>query len=136
MEQLIDLLYLDEPGPNGIIYPTAVVQVAVTEFEERIKNSGGILGECSIPAETQLDKEPTDRYTSIDLGRVSHIVLHMWIDKRTLKCKVKLLGKYAQITDLLPLTFEGIPRATGHIENKVCTLYSLITVDLALIDTK
>jgi hypothetical protein len=75
---------------------------------------------------------------SIDLGRVSHIVKHMWIEKRRMVCKVKLLGKYAEIAKHMDIEFMGVPRAVGVIEGKaperVCTKYDIITVDLALPD--
>ena len=136
MEQLIDLLYLDELDPSGVIYPTAVVARAVQEIEERIKKSDGILGECSIPMNTNFNTTPDLRYQSIDMGRVSHIVRHVWIEKKRLKCKVKLLGQYAQIRELMPVSFEGVPRAIGAVEGsdkeKVCTEYTLITVDLSM----
>ena len=136
MEQLIDLLYLDELDPSGVIYPTEVVARAVKEMEERIKKTDGILGECSIPTGTNFYATPDARYQSIDMGRVSHIVRHVWIEKKRLKCKVKLLGRYAQIRELMPVAFEGIPRAIGAVEGsgkgKVCTEYTLITVDLSM----
>ncbi len=138
MEQLIDLLYLDELDPSGVIYPSAVVARAVEKIVERINKTDGILGECGIPVGTSFDRSPDERYQSIDMGRVSHIVRHVWIEKKRLKCKVKLLGQYAQIRELMPVTFEGIPRAIGAIEGKgkerVCTEYNLITVDLAMTD--
>jgi hypothetical protein len=136
MEQLIDLLYLDELDPSGVIYPTDVVALAVQKIEERIKKTNGILGECGIPVGTSFDRSPDIRYQSIDMGRVSHIVRHVWIEKKRLKCKVKLLGQYAEIRELMPVSFEGIPRAIGVVEGKgkekVCTEYTLITVDLAM----
>lgn len=140
MEQLIDLLELDKMTSDGVIYPTAVVAKAVAAFEERIKKDGGVLGECSPPQNTQYAETPDVRYQSIDTNRVSHIVRHVWIDNKLLKCKVKLLGRYAEILDLMTLSFHGIPRAVGTMEGsdtqKVCTDYTLITVDLSLNDLK
>lgn len=141
MEQLIDLLYLDQRlESTGVIYPTAVILRAVQDFEDRIKSSGGILGECSMPTGTDMEQEPSLRYTSIDMGRVSHIVQHAWVENNLLKCKVKLLGQYAQIAELMPVEYEGIPRATGAVEgnprDRVCTEYTLITVDLSLTEIK
>ena len=136
MEQLIDLMYLDELDPSGVIYPTEVVARAVQEIEKRINKTDGILGECSIPVGTDFYATPDIRYQSIDMGRVSHIVRHVWIEKKRLKCKVKLLGQYAQIRELMPVSFAGVPRAIGAVEGKgkekVCTEYTLITVDLAM----
>ncbi len=136
MEQLIQLLYLDELDPSGILYPSPVVVNAVGEFEKLIQKYDGVLGECSVPDGVNWDGEPDLRYMTIDLGRVSHIVKHVWIEKRKMMCKVKLLGKYAEIAKLMNLEFKGVPRATGVIEGKeperVCTKYDIITVDLAL----
>ena len=126
MEKLLELMRLDEPDKLGTVYPTAVVATGIAEFEERIKTSNGILGECSPPSSDA-------RYGYIDLSRVSHIVQHIWIDKKILKCKVKLLGQYAQIADITNAEFEGVPRAVGFLEGqKVCTEYTLITIDLSL----
>ena len=135
MEQLIQLLYLNVPNPNGgIIYPSNVIEDACMEFEKRIEKRGGMLGECGIPIDINWDNEPPTRYMEIDLVRASHIVRHVWVEDHKLQCKVQLLSKYAEIADLLNVEFLGIPRATGVIEegSKTCTSYTLITVDLAL----
>jgi len=134
MEQLIQLLYLDAPDPNGLIYPTNVVEDACTEFTDRIKKRGGMLGECGIPTDINWDNDPPARYMEIDLVRASHIVRHVWIEDHTLNCKVQLLSKYAEIAQELNIDFLGVPRATGAFEesSKMCTKYTLITVDLAL----
>jgi hypothetical protein len=138
MEQLIQLLYLDEVDPSGIVYPATVVGNAIQEFEKIIQKHDGVLGECSVPSGIEWDGEPQSRYMSIDLSRVSHIVKHLWIEKRRMMCKVKLLGKYAEIAKHMDIEFMGVPRATGVIEGKaperVCTKYDIITVDLALPD--
>lgn len=126
MEKLLELMRLDEPDNQGIVYPTAVVAKAIAVFEDRIKSTNGVLGECSPPLSDA-------RHGYIDLSRVSHIVQHVWIDKKILKCKVKLLGQYAQIEDITTLDFDGIPRAVGVLEGqKVCTEYTLVTIDLSL----
>jgi len=134
MEQLIELMRLEEPHEiTGVIYPTGVVLKAVEQFEARIKESpesGGILGECSPPAYDPARGLDT-RYRSIDLVRASHIVRHLWVEKKTLICKVKLLGKYAEMAKYLDINFDGLPRATGVIEGEnVCTDYTIITIDL------
>jgi len=135
MEQLIELMRLDEPCPNGTIYPTAVVAKGVKDIEDRIALTNGVLGECNPPAAKAGSVEITKRFTRIDMARVSHIVQHVWIDNKTLMCKIKLLGKYAEISHHMDITFGGIPRSTGLLEgdnSNVCTEYSMITVDLAL----
>jgi hypothetical protein len=134
MEQLIQLLPLDVPDPNGIIYPTNVVEDACTEFNNRIKKRGGMLGECGIPPDISWDNDPPARYMEIDLVRASHIVRYVWVEDHTLQCKVQLLSKYAEIAQELDVDFLGVPRATGAFEegSKTCTKYTLITVDLAL----
>ena len=134
MEQLIQLLYLDTPVNNGIIYPTGVIEAACLEFEERIKPRGGVLGECGIPTDINWDGDPPARYMEIDLTRASHIVRHVWVENQTLNCKVQLLSKYAEISQELNVDFLGIPRSTGVVDegSKMCTKYTLITVDLAV----
>ena len=140
MEQLIDLIRLEEFDSAGVLYPTAVIQRAVNEFETRIALTDGILGECSIPTGAQFDNSPDTRYLSVDMGRVSHIVRHVWIEHKQLKCKIKLLGQYAQMCELMPIAFDGIARASGIVEGSpgelVCTDYSLITVDLSMNELK
>lgn len=126
---------LDEAHPaTGIIYPTSVVSKAVEQIENRIKEStetGGVLGECSAPPDYDASRGVNARYLSIDLARVSHIVRHVWIEKKTLICKIKLLGKYAEMAKLLDISFNGSIRATGIVEGeKVCTDYTIITIDL------
>lgn len=136
MEQLIQLLRLDEPDLDGNIYPQAVVNSAVQKFEERIQKYNGVMGECSIPNDLQMAQNPDVRFVSIDLGRVSHIVRHVWIENKTLMCKIKLLGKYAQLAELMDVEFLAVPRAGGEMDGVkgrlVCTNYSLVTVDLVL----
>jgi hypothetical protein len=134
MEQLIQLLYLDVPDPNGNIYPTNVVEDACTEFNSRIKKRGGMLGECGIPIDVDWNNDPSGRYMEIDLVRASHIVRHVWVKDHELQCKVQLLSKYAEIAKELDVDFLGVPRATGSFEegSKTCTNYTLITVDLVL----
>lgn len=133
MEKLLELMRLDEPDKTGIIYPSAVVLAAVKDAEDRIALTNGILGECTPPIQ-----EPSGvkaRHAYIDLSRISHIVQHIWIENKRLMCKVKLLGQYAQVEDIMTLGFEGVARATGIIEGereRVCTEYTLITVDLSL----
>lgn len=138
MEQLIQIMRLDEPDEIGIIYPTLVVKDAVQNIEERIQHADGVLGECSPPPRDEID-ESDSRLVSIDLARTSHIVKHLWIEDRTLMCKVKLLGKYADIAKHMNVEFHGVPRATGIIDGKepdrVCTKYTIITIDLALIES-
>ena len=135
MEQLMQILLLDTPDANGVIYPTGVIETACFEFEKRLKEGrGGILGECGIPTGINWDGDPSGRYMEIDLSRASHIVRHVWVEDGKLNCKVQLLSKYAEIADLLNVDFYGIPRSTGAFEagSKVCSTYTLITVDLAL----
>jgi hypothetical protein len=136
MEQLIYLLPLDTPVHNGTIYPSSVIEDACREFEERIKKRGGMLGECSIPPDINWDEDVPipERYMNIDLARASHIVRHAWVENGSLNCKVQLLSKYAEISDLLNIDYLGVPRSTGSIEagSNVCTAYTLITVDLAM----
>jgi hypothetical protein len=134
MEQIIQLLHLGVPDPNGIVYPTNIVEDACTEFNARIKERGGMLGEYGIPADINWDTEPPTRYMEIDPIRASHIVRHVWVEDHTLQCKVHLLSKYAEIADLFNVDFLGIPRATGaFVEgSSTCTKYTLITVDLIL----
>lgn len=140
MEQLIDLLRIDELDEVGVIYPAALMRKAVADFEERINLTEGVLGECSPPVGAQFDNSPDMRYMSIDMGRVSHIVRHVWIEQNWMKCKVKLLGQYAEIRNLMPVTFDGIARASGLVEGVpgelVCTAYTLITVDLSMKELK
>jgi len=134
MEKLLELMRLDEPDNQGIVYPTAVVAKAIAEFEDRIKSTNGVMGECNPPS-TNSSTGVDPRHGTIDLSRVSHIVQHIWIEKKILKCKVKLLGHYAQIENIMNLEFEGVPRAIGVLEgHKVCTDYTLITVDLSLME--
>ena len=133
MEQLIDLMPLDCIHENGAFYPFAVVSDAVDEFNKRIEPRNGALGECTIPILTNWQGPPEARYLQVDLSRASHIVRHVWIDDFILKCKVTLLGQYAEMAREMDFHFLGVPRATGVTgDDGVCTKYTLITVDLAL----
>ena len=135
MEQLIELMRLDEMQPNtGTIYPVAVVAKGVQVIEKRIQDYQGVLGECSPPSVNSITSIAADyRYGCIDLSRVSHIVKHVWIDKKTLMCKIRLLGKYAELSKEMNMEFGAAVRATGLVEeSKVCTAYTLITIDLLM----
>ncbi len=135
MEQLIELMRLDEPQPStGTIYPVAVVAKGILVIEKRIQDYQGVLGECSPPPTNSATSIAADyRYGCIDLSRVSHIVKHVWIDRKTLMCKVRLLGKYAEMAKEMNMEFGAAVRATGLIEErKVCTAYTLITIDLLM----
>ena len=128
MEQLIDLLPLDCYLDNGCFYPAEVLQSAVEEFNERTKDHP-MMGECTIPSIMDME-----RYVRIDISRVSHIVRHVWVDDGYVKCKIQLLGHYAELARELDFDYKGIPRATGVTaeDSGVCSKYTLITVDLAL----
>ena len=131
MEQLVTLLPLDVPDPStGVIFPTAIIEDAVMRFNKRIEDSGGVLGECG------LVQEEGDRFASIMMQNVSHVVKHMWIDNGLLMAKIKLIGKYADLAEEIGAEFVGAPRAFGDIDHgpqqKVCTEYTIITVDIEL----
>lgn len=133
MEQLIDLLPLDVFTDGGAYYPLSVVEEAAYDFNKRIEARNGTMGECNVPDIKDWQGPPETRYMQIDLSRVSHIVRNMWIDGGYLRCKVFLLGKYAELARELNFDYLGIPRATGATnEQGVCTKYTLITVDLSL----
>ncbi len=134
MEQLIDLMPLDCYHENGAFYPLIVVEEAVNDFNTR--NPKGMVGESSMPILIGLPEEMhMDRYTRVELSRASHIVRHFWIDDGILRCKVFLLGKYAQLAEEMDFEYYGVPRATGvSDEQGVCSKYTLITVDLSLPD--
>lgn len=130
MEQLISLLPIDVCTDSKHIYPRTIIEEAIKEFNGRVAK--GVAGECSIPPVHDWGGEPSERYGSVDLQRVSHIVKHVWIDDGWLMCKVHLLGKFAELANELDIHYQGIPRATGTMtEEGVCTKYTLITVDLA-----
>jgi hypothetical protein len=130
MEQLITLMPLDVVLENGTVFTTAIVKDAVSEFNERANLTYGIFGEYAMPLTGEYSMS---RYTSIDMGRVSHIIRHMWIEHGLLMCKVHLLSKYAEIAQLMGIEYQGIPRAMGRIDEQgICVSYALITVDLAV----
>lgn len=133
MEQLIDILPIDSYTVTGHYYPLIVIEEAVAEFTERVKERNGTLGECTVPELADWSGPPESRYMQVDMSKVSHIVRHVWIDNSVLRCKVHLLGKYAEIAKEMNLDFLGVPRATGVTDEQgICTKYTLITVDLAL----
>lgn len=129
MEQIVELLVVDKPDSSGIIYPLSVVEDGITEINNRITQVGGVLGECGVPMLAS-----GGSVVEVDLARASHLVKHVWIEHAVVYAKVFLLGKYAEIADQLKVDFLGIPRAIGEIngKNKVCTAYTLVTIDIIL----
>jgi hypothetical protein len=132
MEQIVELMVLDTPDPAGIIYPFSVVEDGITDINRIITEKEGVLGECGVP---NLSVSNGGRgVLTIDLARASHIVKHVWIKNSVVYAKIFLLGRYAEIADRLKVDFLGIPRGVGKIngKNKMCTEYTLITVDIIL----
>lgn len=128
MEQIIELFPV-ESHEAGNYYPLVVIEEAIDEIEKRIAEDGGVVGEMGIP----LPADDPARIGSIDYSRVSHVVQHVWIDNGMVMCKVRLLGKYSELREIMGVEFSGIPRAFGQIgDDGVCTKYTLITVDLGL----
>ena len=134
MEKLLELLVLDTPDESGVIYPASVIMDAVYDFETRIRDSGeeeGVFGEKTPPQYAKGRGIPND-FTVIDIASISHIVKHMWVEKKKLICKIKLLNEFAEMEKEDKPIF-GAVRATGIIdERNICTTYSIITVDLVI----
>ena len=128
MEQIVELMVVDKPDHSGIIYPLSPVEDGIADINKRITEKAGVLGECGIP----LIVDGGRSVLSIDLVRASHIVKHVWIENAIVYAKIFLLGKYAEIADQLKIDFLGVPRAIGEINGKVCTAYTLVTVDIIL----
>ena len=128
MEQIVELLTVDKPNHSGIIYPLSIVEDGITDINKRITEKEGGLGECGIPMIVSGGRSVLD----VDLVRSSHIVKHVWIENAIVYAKIFLLGKYAEIADQLKIDFLGVPRAIGEINGKVCTTYTLVTVDIIL----
>ncbi len=121
-------MVVDKPDHSGIIYPLSTVEDGIADINKRITEKAGVLGECGIP----LIVDGGRSVLSIDLVRASHIVKHVWIENAIVYAKIFLLGKYAEIADQLKIDFLGVPRAIGEINGKVCTAYTLVTVDIIL----
>jgi hypothetical protein len=128
MEQIVELMVVDKPDHSGIIYPLSIVEDGITDINKRITEKEGVLGECGVPMIVDGGRS----VLSIDLVQASHIVRHVWIENAVVYAKIFLLGKYAEIADQLKVDFLGIPRAIGEINGKVCTAYTLVTVDIIL----
>ena len=128
MEILTIVMELDKPD-GEILYPSEVVTPAVVEFSKIIrKNNDGILGEWSPP-----EKGSTvERSFSIDLQRVSHIVKHIYIDGKTVKAKLKLVGKYAEL-GTFGIDFTVVPRLLGKVTEGVAEKIQFVTLDLAYV---
>ncbi len=128
MEMLTIVMELDTPD-SEIIYPLEVVTPAVAEFSKIIrKNNDGVLGECSPPQKGS----SVDRSFSIDLQRVSHIVKHIWVDGKTVKAKLKLVGDYAELGNL-GVDFTVVPRLLGKVTEGVAEKVQFVTLDLAYV---
>lgn len=128
MEILTIVMELDKPD-GEILYPSEVITPAVLEFNKIIrKNNDGILGEWSPPKKGST----VERSFSIDLQRVSHIVKHIFIEGKTVKAKLKLVGKYAEL-GALGIDFTVVPRLLGKVTEGVAEKIQFVTLDLAYI---
>jgi hypothetical protein len=144
MEQLIPLLYVDEPMGNGVTYPANIVEQGCQNLVKRIALNNGVFGEWGVPPKQDINDDDEDaansdviRFMTYDPNRISHIVKHVWIDGATLTCKIQLLGKYAEIAKSMDTTYHAIPRVLGYVDTdtKICTQYNFITVDLSFMET-
>lgn len=126
-------MVLDTPDDLGVVYPSPVVLDAVREVENTIRESDieGIFGEQSPPDYDHGAGIPSD-YSVIDISRISHLVKHMWVENKTLMCKIKLMKEFVEM-EKNDYPIAGLVRATGILdENNVCTSFSIITVDLVI----
>ncbi len=124
MEILVELIKVDTTDTmTGVVYPKSIVLHAIEEVEERIKNNNGILGE-ELPA-----IEEASAY--INPAKASHVVKHIWLSGDTVMAKLKLVGKYKDMSET-GISFDGFLRFFHSLgEDKVAAdMITIITVDL------
>lgn len=124
MEILVDLVKVDCTDPiTGFIYPRGIVVQAIESAEERIRNNDGILGEEMPP--------PEEVCEYINPSRASHVVKHIWIKGDTVMAKLKLVGKYNEMSHA-GIQFQGFLRCFSSIADDKITVsgMTIVTVDL------
>ena len=131
MEQLVALLDTSVADYNGVMFPQEVVATAVHDFNKRLQEQGTIPGEYGSPAN---DPERSDCSTIL-FDKVSHVVQSLWLDGTILKAKIRLIGRFAELANLVNTDFNGIPRIIGVVDdNSVCQTCYLVTVDIAPVE--
>jgi len=124
MEILVKLIKVDGTDPiTGFVYPRSLVVQAIEAVEERIGNNNGILGEELPP--------PEEACEYINPSKASHIVQHMWIKDNYVMAKLKLVGKYNDMSHA-GIEFQGFLRAFTSLNADKVTVdgMTIVTVDL------
>lgn len=124
MEILVELVKVDCTDPiTGFVYPRGVVAQAIEAVEERIKRNDGILGEEMPP--------PEEVCEYINPAKASHVVKHLWIKGNTVMAKIKLVGKYNDMSHA-GIQFQGFLRAFTALSDDKITVdnMTIVTVDL------
>ena len=124
MEILVKLIKVDGTDPiTGYVYPKSLVVQAIEQAEERIARNDGILGEEMPPTE--------DLCEYINPSKASHVVKHMWIKGNYVMAKLKLVGKYNDMSHA-GIEFQGFLRAFTSLDTDNVTIngMTIITVDL------
>ena len=121
MEIVVPLLKLDTVEEDGRFYPSEVLTPAVEAFDRHIRaNSEALPGECH--------PVPPAANTFLNMVNASHVVKHCWVKGKLVQAKLKLVGKYRELSEL-GVRFGGKARVLTEGTERV-TAAKFITVDL------
>ena len=106
----------------GVMIPSDVLARAIEEFQQRIEaNHEAIPGECFPP--------PDNLRLFMNLPHVSHVVKFAHMKNGSMVAKLKLVGKYRELSEL-GVRFDGRARVITRPETGTAEACTIITVDL------
>lgn len=109
---------------NGRVYPVSEIENAVKDITTRIKENGGVLGECDHP-----------EGLTINLDRVSHTITEMWMEGSNGMGKLKMLDTPKGLI-IKTLVDSGVrlgvsSRGSGDVDHRgYVSDFEIITVDV------
>lgn len=111
-----------EDERNNVVIPPEVLSRAIEDFQKRIEaNNEALPGECFPP--------PDNLRLFMNMPNVSHVVRFAHMEKGTMIAKLKLVGKYRELSEL-GVRFTGRARVLTQPETGVAERCAILTVDL------